>query len=198
MLSYNFFMSLVSSPEQNQGIGAQVLSEQGELPLHSGMVLPITPERIKIAKLVYEGVGLRLEAEKLERRPFHKQPGKVFSLISQSNMFFEQLGQMSGIEMLQRSDRVDMEGNCADYVFGERLNESWIKHGNVDVNFWHNPLSFLAKQGYQSVDSPQAGDVVAYGGFDQREKKILFQHFGIYTDDNRVDSKFQAGPIFRH
>jgi hypothetical protein len=89
------------------------------------------------------------------------------------------------------------EVDCADYTLNYVKREEW---DNDDIKqLPNNPVETLAKHGYQPVDIPKRGDIVAYGGFHGRNLQTPFiRHVGTYLEDGRIMSKFGSADVYEH
>ncbi len=62
-----------------------------------------------------------------------------------------------------------------------------------------HPAEFIAQHGYQVVDMPEPGDIIAYGGFHGKNHELPFvNHFGTYLGSGQVGSKFGNLDVYRH
>lgn len=116
--------------------------------------------------------------------------------------FFELIGQVDGISILQR---VDLESvlfyNCHHYVFDIGMGEEWCKVGeSIPKSLDHDTVRFLRNKGFEMIEKPQDGDVVAYRKrwpHSYYGRKYYTNHWGIF-EDGRTTSKMGIGHIYRH
>lgn len=106
--------------------------------------------------------------------------------------------------------------DCYSYVFEIIYGETWGVHESQA--FLESPSEFLDWLGFEEVEEPMEGDIVAYaletvsGGANMNPDNKYFHsfrpvsaacppyfvHVGIFTSDGRVVSKFGNQPLYRH
>ncbi|MDO8655852.1 MAG: hypothetical protein Q7K45_01320 [Nanoarchaeota archaeon] len=137
--------------------------------------------------MIIPNTFLRQQLESL----IHPAPGRCahidFDLVEQAGLTI----------MERRIPAVDLAHNykCLWFVFAYMLREPWFSTASVPPDIFDNPTPFLANYGFNLVQSPSEGDVLAY--VTAGEIDIQAHHFGIFQE-GKVISKWGAGHIFRH
>ena len=107
---------------------------------------------------------------------------------------------LPGLQMIEeRNFRSDVHFRCAEFVFGDVRQEGWAQLGwtvKTTPTFWRFPFAFLHMANYELVREPEPGDIVGYGGVHMGEPWM--EHYGIYSVNGEVLSKFGRGPIVAH
>lgn len=152
--------------------------------------------------------------QKIERTEVHSRLAEL--LIADR---FDEIGTVPGIRIFKRRNpEWSNHFRCAEYVFGSRLGEPWALD-EVPKDFWDNGIEFLCRKGFNLVEEPVAGDIIAYAVVDLIERYITdeaisayhrarlesrhrtppyFVHFGILTGEGRIISKFGPGHVYLH
>lgn len=141
------------------------------------IALPLTP--------------VRLELQRLFDPDFMEQAG-----INTYNM----IGNLAGFEIVAKGDLQRSQFRCTQYVFATVKREPWASE-DQHIPIFENPLGFFAAHGYQILfqsDSPELGDVLAYGFVRRRDPVFELSHMGIFVGQNLVKSKFNEGHVFQH
>lgn len=109
------------------------------------------------------------------------------------------IAEIGKIRIVTEGDPKRDQYRCVQYVFATVKKEPWAKE-DEEIPIFDNPLEFLQEKGYLPLlqsDTPQNGDIVAYGLSQNQGRRFILKHMGVYNN-GLVKSKFNTGDVYEH
>ena len=177
---------------------AEEISSQAEeqTTLRSGMTIPKSPVRDEMWT-----ISLAAARDKSAVR------------YEEANKKYASFGDIDGIKILEATDMATLKpydlgkqfatpDTCLQFTFGDMKQEDWaVDQKPISTIIWDQSQRILHDHGYDIVDEPQAGDVVAYTDVKaelMERGQGRFNHFGILAPDGTVVSRFGRVLTVRH